>query len=155
MKLADSIECGPDSSDKSPEEKAFLAVLRSADRMEMQLEDMLKPHGLSSTQYNALRILRGAGAQGLACREVGERMINRDPDITRLLDRMSRSGLISRGHDRKDRRVIRVRITASGLALLKTIDPHIGKFHLELLGHMGAERLKSLVRLLDAMGGKL
>ena len=145
----------PNQPARSQEEEAFLALLRTADRLQTRLANMLKPQGLSPTQYNALRILRGAGAEGLACREVGERMIKRDPDITRLLDRMAQRGLVSRGRERKDRRVIRARITASGLERLKAIDRDLGTFHRELLGHLGPQRLESLIRLLDAVRGDL
>jgi DNA-binding MarR family transcriptional regulator len=131
-------------------EEAFVAVLRTADRLQWKAAEMLKPHGLSPTQYNALRILRGAGPEGLACSEVGERMINHDPDITRLLNRLERSGLIQRSREPKDRRVIKTRITAAGLDLLKGLNRVVAEFHRQLLGHLGQERLESLVRLLEA-----
>ena len=78
----------------SLEDEALVALQRTADRLHWRLSEMLKPHGLSPTQYNALRILRGAGDQGRACSEIAERMINRDPDITRLVDRLERRGLV-------------------------------------------------------------
>lgn len=112
---------------------------------------MLKPHGLSPTQYNALRILRGAGPEGLACSEVGQRMINRDPDITRLLDRLERRGLIRRSREQRDRRVIKTRITPAGMDLLKSLNREVMEFHRQLLGHMGEERLEHLMRLLEAV----
>jgi DNA-binding MarR family transcriptional regulator len=132
------------------QEEAFVALLRTADQLQWRATEMLKPHGLSTTQYNALRILRGAGPEGLACSEVGERMINHDPDITRLLDRLERRGLIRRSRGQKDRRVIKTRITAAGLDLLKSLNHEIAEFHRQLLGHLGQERLESLVRLLEA-----
>src|SRR5713226_6186305 len=102
----------------SLEEEAFVALMRTADQLAWRGAEMLKQHGLSPTQYNALRILRGAGAKGLACSEIGERMINRDPDITRLVDRLERRGLVQRSRDKRDRRVITTRITGAGLELL-------------------------------------
>jgi DNA-binding MarR family transcriptional regulator len=133
----------------SLEEQAFVALLRTADQLQGHAAAMFKAHGLSPTQYNALRILRGAGPEGLACSEVGERMINRDPDITRLLDRLERRGLIRRSREQKDRRVIKARITAAGLDLLKGLNREVVEFHRRLLGHLGEERLESLVRLLE------
>ena len=134
----------------SLEEQTFVALLRTADRLQGRASEMLKRHGLSTTQYNALRILRGAGPEGLGCSEVGERMINRDPDITRLLDRLERRGLIQRTRELKDRRVIKVRITPAGLDLLKSLKGEVEGFQRQLLGHMGAERLERLMRLLEA-----
>jgi DNA-binding MarR family transcriptional regulator len=134
----------------SLEEEAFVALLRTADQLQWRAAEMFKPHGLSPTQYNALRILRGAGPEGLACSEVGERMINRDPDITRLLDRLERRGLIRRTREQKDRRVIKTRITPVGLDLLKSLNREVAEFHRGLLGHLGEERLEFLVQLLEA-----
>ena len=112
---------------------------------------MLKQHGLSPAQYNTLRILRGAGAAGLACSEIGERMINRDPDITRMLDRLERRDLVQRSREQQDRRVITTRITPEALDLLKRLDKPMEEFNKELLEDLGESRLKSLIRLLDAV----
>src|SRR5277367_1435509 len=131
------------------EEEAFVALLRTADRLQGRAAEMFKQHGLSPTQYNALRILRGAGPEGLACSEVGKRMINRDPDITRLLNRLERRGLIQRNRGQKDRRVIKARIIAAGLALLKSLNREVEQFHRKILGHLGERRLQALVRLLE------
>jgi DNA-binding MarR family transcriptional regulator len=134
----------------SLEAEAFLGLVRTADQMQGRAAEMLKPHGISPTQYNALRILRGAGAEGLACGEIGERMINRDPDITRLLDRLQCRGLVVRSRGRKDRRVMRARITAAGLALLRVLDRPVAEFQQQSLGHLGRQRLRVLIQLLDA-----
>lgn len=134
----------------SLEEQTFVALLRTADQLQWRAAEMFKPHGLSPTQYNALRILRGAGPEGLACSEVGERMINRDPDITRLLDRLEGRGLIRRSREQKDRRVIKVRITAAGLDLLKSMNREVAEFHRHVLGHLGEDRLESFLHLLEA-----
>jgi DNA-binding MarR family transcriptional regulator len=137
----------------SLEERTFVALLRTADQLQWRAAEMFKSRGLSPTQYNALRILRGAGPEGLACSAVGERMINRDPDITRLLDRLEGRGLIRRSREQKDRRVIKVRITAAGLDLLKSLNREVAEFHRQLLGHLGEARLWSLVQLLEAARG--
>ena len=100
-------------------------------------------------QYNALRILRGAGPEGLACREIGERMITRDPDITRLLDRLEDRGFVQRTRAKHDRRVIYGKITADGLKLLREMDVPLEKFGREMLRHVGQEKLKQLIELLE------
>ena len=100
---------------QSLEEETLIALARTSDQLGRQLDSVLKQHGLTGTQYNVLRILRGAGKSGLACSEIGERMVTRDPDITRLLDRMERAGLCTRARDQKDRRVIVVRISSKGM----------------------------------------
>jgi DNA-binding MarR family transcriptional regulator len=138
----------------SLEEQVFVALLRAADQLQWRATEMLKQHGLSPTQYNALRILRGAGPEGLACSEVGQRMINRDPDVTRLLDRLQRRGLIRRSREQQDRRVIKTRITPAGLDLLKSLNREVMEFHRQLLGHMGEDRLENLMRLLEAVREK-
>jgi len=139
----------------TPEEEAVVSLARTAGLFEWQMSEMLKPHGISPTQYNALRILRGAGKQGWACSEIGERMINRDPDITRLLDRLERRGLVERSREKKDRRVITARITPAGLDLLGTLDRPLEEFHKKMLGHMRGHGLDSLIRLLAMAREKL
>jgi DNA-binding MarR family transcriptional regulator len=132
----------------SLEEETFLSVLRTADQLQWRAAELFKPYGLSPTQYNALRILRGAGEEGLPCNEVAQRMINRDPDITRLLDRLERRGFTKRGRDQKDRRVIMAHITRDGLKLLKSMDRPVQDFQKALLGRMGERKLKTLIHLL-------
>jgi DNA-binding MarR family transcriptional regulator len=132
------------------EEQVFVLLQRTADRLAGQVGDLLKSRGLSPTQYNALRILRGAGEEGLSCSEVSERMINRDPDITRLVDRLGRRGLVTRSRGQRDRRVIMARITPAGMDLLQALDRPVQEFNRRLLGHMGERRLRSLARLLNA-----
>ncbi len=130
-----------------PEEAAFLELLRTTDQLSRRLVQVLKAEELSPTQYNVLRILRGA-PEGLACGEIGERMITRDPDITRLLDRLEKRKLITRWRDAKDRRVVLGRITGEGLKTLGRLDEPIVEMHRRLLGHLGRERLGELCRLL-------
>jgi DNA-binding MarR family transcriptional regulator len=131
------------------EAQVFVSLLRTADALARGAEALLKPSGLSATQYNVLRILRGAGAEGLACREVGGRMISRDPDITRLLDRMETRGLIARARGDEDRRVVRTRITAEGLRVLGELDAHVQELHRRQLRHLPAKELRQLSRLLE------
>ncbi len=136
------------------EDEAFVTLQRTADALMQGVAAALKPVGLSPTQYNVLRILRGAGPGGLACREIGERMITRDPDITRLLDRLEDRGLVNRNRDRADRRVITTRITEKGLRILKDLEGPIEQLHVEQLGHLGVQRLRSLIDLLEVARAK-
>lgn len=139
----------------SLEEEAFIALLRTSEHLSGRLEEMLKPYGLSPTQYNALRILRGAGQNGLSCSEIGGRMINRDPDITRLVDRLEKRGLVQRSRGREDRRVVLARATPMALDLLKKLDRPLDRFHQAVLGHIERTRLQSLLRILEeARGGQ-
>ena len=123
--------------------------MRTADALQTQVEARLKEFGLTGTQYNALRILRGAGKEGLPCREIGERMITRDPDITRLLDRLEDRGFVQRARAKLDRRVIYGKITAAGLKLLREMDGPLEKFGREMLRHVGQDKLKQLIELLE------
>ena len=132
-----------------PEEGAFLNLLRTTEMLSHPLEMLLKTEDLSSPQYNVLRILRGS-PDGLTCGEIGDRMITRDPDITRLLDRLEKRELISRSRDGSDRRVVLVKITDAGLETLTRLDDPIRETHRRLLGHLGREKLRELGRLLEA-----
>lgn len=131
------------------EERIFLALLKTADALGQQAEQLTRTADLTATQYNVLRILRGAGPEGLACREIGDRMITHDPDITRLLDRMEKRGLISRERQKDDRRVVKAWITPKGLALLKPLDQPMRDLHKRQFRHMAAARLKALNELLE------
>lgn len=130
------------------EEQAFIALAVTTDQLARRFEPVLKAADISPTQYNVLRILRGT-PEGLACREIGNRMISRDPDITRLLARLEKRGLVSRCRETKDRRIVLTRITAAGLALLAQLDAPLLETHHLLLGHLGPEKLKTLLGLLD------
>jgi DNA-binding MarR family transcriptional regulator len=135
---------------ESPAVEAHLNLLRTADLLHRGVEAVLKRADLSGEQYNVLRILRGAEPRGLPCREIGERMISRDPDITRLLDRLEHRGLVTRKRGDRDRRVVTTRITAAGLRLLKGLDGPVLQAHERQLGHLGRKRLQALIRLLEA-----
>ena len=132
-----------------PEEAAFLNLMRTTDMLSRGLVKVLKTEGLSATQYNVLRILRGA-RKGLACGEIAARMITRDPDITRLLDRLEKRSLISRSRETGDRRTVMARITADGLKILARLDKPVADFHRKQLSHMGQRRLGLLTELLGA-----
>ncbi len=137
-----------------PEEAAFLDLLRTTDLLSRGLVWVLKTEDVSPTQYNVLRILRGA-PDGLPCSEIAHRMITRDPDITRLLDRLEKRGLISRWRQAKDRRVVMARITPEGLKLLARLDEPVEERHRKQLGHLGRERLRALTELLRAVRSPL
>jgi DNA-binding MarR family transcriptional regulator len=133
----------------SPAVEAYLNVLRTADHLLREFEGFFRGHGLTEPRYNALRILRGAGKEGLPCLEVGARMVTRAPDVTRLLDGLEREGFVERRRDGPDRRVVRVRATPKALRLLGRIEGDLLAIHRRQLGHMSAAELKSLNRLLD------
>jgi len=137
-----------------PEEAAFLDLLRTTDMLSRGLIAVLKTEDISSTQYNVLRILRGS-PEGLPCGEIASRMITRDPDITRLLDRLEKRGLISRCRQTKDRRMVVVRITPEGLKLLARLDEPVQEGHRRQLGHLGRDRLLALTELLQAARAKV
>jgi DNA-binding MarR family transcriptional regulator len=133
----------------SLENRIFVALLRAADALAQDAEQLLRAAGLTSAQYNVLRILRGAEPEGLPCSGIGDRMISHDPDMTRLLDRMEKRGLITRERQTDDRRVVKARITPQGLSLLKTLDQPVRDLHKRQFRHMSAARLKLLSDLLE------
>lgn len=129
----------------------FVAILSTADALSLEAEQLVKSAGLTGAQYNVLRILRGAEPDGLACRAIAERMISHDPDMTRLLDRMEKRGLITRVRDTADRRVVLTRITSQGLHILKTLDQPMQELHTKQFRHMPQARLKTLAALLEEL----
>lgn len=131
--------------------EAFLNLQRTADFLMQQLAEALKPSGLSPTQYNILRILRGAGPQGLACREIAERLITRDPDLTRLLDRMEERGLVSRRREERDRRVVTVKIASKGLDAIEALDDTLHSLMKRQFRHFDQQRLSLLIELLESL----
>jgi DNA-binding MarR family transcriptional regulator len=142
---------GPPSSRRalSLENRIFVALLQTADTLAQEAEQLVKTAGLTGAQYNVLRILRGAEPQGLACRAIGDRMISHDPDMTRLLDRLEKRGLITRARQTDDRRVVKARITPQALGLLKTLDLPVRQLHKRQFRHVSAARLKILSDLLE------
>ena len=132
-----------------PEEAAFLELLRTTDMLSRALVPVLKAEDLSPNQYNVLRILRGA-PEGLPCGEIANRMITRDPDITRLLDRLEKRKWVSRCRETQDRRTVLTRITPEGLQILASLDVPVREVHIQQLGHLGTKQLQALTRLLQA-----
>ncbi len=125
-----------------------MAFMQIADAFGAQAEQVIKTAGLTAAQYNVLRILRGAGSAGLACREIGERMISRDPDITRLLDRMEKRNLITRKRQSDDRRVVKTFVTPHGLELLKILDRPVSALHKRQFQDIAPAKLKTLAAML-------
>jgi len=136
---------------KSPYEEAFVALMRTAAVLEHALETSLKPLGITGTQYNVLRILRGAGVEGLCRNEIGERMVRRVPDVTRLLDRLEETGYIGRTRGGEDRRYVTTRITPKGLETLTKLDEVIARFHEQHMATMSVEQVHTLIALLEQL----
>jgi DNA-binding MarR family transcriptional regulator len=145
-------ELGKRNPFDSPEQEACLNLLRTHDHVQQEFIRLFQEHGLSAPQYNVLRILRGAqgegDGEGLPCLEVAARMVSRMPDITRLVDRLEDAGLVERARTDRDRRLVLVKITAKGLALLKRLDRPVLDLHRRLLGHFTPAELDQLNRLL-------
>ena len=134
---------------KSVEEEAILSIARTAAVIEHAAAEAFKPFDLTITQYNVLRILRGAGDDGLCRNEVGERLVTKVPDVTRLLDRMEAAGLIIRERGSRDRRYVATRITDKGLKLVEKIDRELPAIHGRQVGHVSQRRLRELIDILE------
>ena len=139
---------------RSRAEAAYLAIQVVADEQRGKFNALFKSKDLTGAQYNVLRILRGAGPDGLSCREIGERMINRESDVTRMLDRLEARELITRERQTDDRRVVLTFITELGLDLLKELDEPVNDLHLSLMGHLSEKELESLLKLLGKARSK-
>jgi DNA-binding MarR family transcriptional regulator len=136
---------------ESPEQEAYLNLVRTFAVLEEPIAKLLKGRGLSEATYNTLRILRGeqrAGAAGVSCNTIGERLLSRVPDVTRLVDRLERKGLARRARGKEDRRVVLISITAKGLEVLEKLDRPLMEVHKKQLRHMGRGELEDLNRLL-------
>jgi DNA-binding MarR family transcriptional regulator len=133
----------------SLEEEVHLNILRTAELLWGGVSETLKQADLTPTQYNALRILRGAGREGVSCSQISERMVTKDSDVTRLLDRLEARGLILRSRETKDRRIIITQITEDGLRVLAELENPILECHRRQLGHLGEKRLAALNKLLE------
>lgn len=132
----------------SLEQEAMLSIQRTDALLGYSIIETLKPFGVTPTQYNVLRILRGAGPNGLCREDIRTRLIAQVPDVTRLLDRMEQAGLVGRERDSADRRLVTTRITPKGLRLLEDLTEPIAKGHENQLGHLTKTELRSLIRLL-------
>lgn len=130
------------------EQEAFLSAGRTWAVLEHAFSEALKPYGITPTQYNVLRILRGAGEEGLCRKDIWERMITNVPDVTRLLDRMEKNGLIRRQRDPADRRFVTARITGDGLVLLAELDGPVEDLHRVHFRELEEEELRELIGLL-------
>jgi MarR family transcriptional regulator, organic hydroperoxide resistance regulator len=128
--------------------EAFIAVIHTAEQLQRGLTELLKDEDLSQSQYNMLRVLRGAGDAGLTCGEVGGRLVRHDPDVTRLADRLEQRGLIARTRDERDRRIVRAWITVKGLQMLGRLDAPIDALHEQQFGHLEERQLGELTALL-------
>lgn len=133
----------------SRSEEAFLNLQRTAEGLARGVAEELKAYGVTATQYNVLRILRGAEPHGLPCSEIAERMVTRDPDVTRLLDRLAKLELVTRERSSEDRRVVTTRVTGKGLELLDRLDAPVGELHERQLGHLTDAQLDALIDLLQ------
>ena len=139
------------------EDEAFLNLVRTTEQMRREVNELFKPHDLTHAQYNVLRILRGAlreaepQDQARTCGDIASRLVTFEPDVTRLLDKLERQDLITRERDGVDRRVVRSRITAKGLALLADLDEPISRVQRARLGRLGQERLTQLIGLLEEL----
>ncbi len=136
---------------RSVREEAHLGVVRTAAVLSHAFAESLKEFGITGTQYNVLRILRGAGDDGLCRHEVRDRLVAQVPDVTRLLDRMEEAGHVVRERDESDRRLVTTRITAAGLRLLDDLEKPVAAVHQRLLGHMTDSQLRTLIELLDVV----
>lgn len=135
----------------SVQEEVLLALQRTADQLAMPMHEVLRDANLSSSQYNVLRILRGSAGEPLPCGEISERMIRRDPDLTRLLDRLESRGLVTRTRGVDDRRVVRAEITEEGLRLLASLDGAVEESVKKTLAHVPIARLRTLLEILDEL----
>jgi DNA-binding MarR family transcriptional regulator len=131
------------------EEETLLNLFRTSDFFQRAFQHNTRDWGVTSTQYNVLRILRGAEPQGMQCAAIGTRMITAEPDITRILARLKALKLIRQHRDHADRRVVWTRISETGLSLLREMDPLIQRLPGTLLGHMSKAELKEMIRLLE------
>jgi len=129
-------------------QEAQLNLVRTANILSDAFEQMLKPRGITGTQYNVLRILRGAEPDGLCRNEVSQRLLNRMPDATRLLDRMEEAGLVTRERSTVDRRLVTTRITKKGRQIVDDLDDAADEQHEKALGHMSEQQLRTLIKLL-------
>ncbi|OLD42291.1 MAG: hypothetical protein AUI63_08705, partial [Gemmatimonadetes bacterium 13_1_40CM_2_60_3] len=134
---------------RSREQQATLGLLRTADAVKRSLAQVIEPHGITPQQYNVLRILRGAGPDGMPTLTIGERMIEQTPGVTRLVDRLERKGLVARTPCPTDRRRVFCRITPKGLDLLKELDDPINRWDAQAVSVLPPSELDSLINLLD------
>lgn len=141
----------PQETFRSREQQATVGLLRAADAVKRSLAQVIEPHGITPQQYNVLRILRGAGPDGLPTLTIGERMIEQTPGVTRLVDRLERKGLVARTPCPKDRRRVFCRMTDKGLELLKELDEPVNRWDAQAVSVLAPADLDSLISLLDRL----
>lgn len=134
---------------RSRRQEAFLAILRSADLLRRGVAALLEPFGVTPQQYNVLRILRGAGPEGLPVLAIGVRLIEHTPGMTRLLQRLEAKGWVERSRNAGDRRQVDCRITPAGAELLARIDPVMEEADRRMLASLSSAQLDALIALLD------
>jgi DNA-binding MarR family transcriptional regulator len=149
MKLRDEIKQSKPFANL--QEEAFLNLQRTAEYLRSKSAEFLKRWDLSPTQYNVLRILRGAGKSGLACSEIGARMVTQDSDVTRLLDRLEKKGLIERARSSKDRRVVTTRTSRRGQELLAKLDAPAGRSVEQMMSRLSPRELRNLSLSLERL----
>lgn len=142
-------EIGQSRPFSSPAEEALLNLMRTADCLHRAMQRQIKPWGITSTQYNVLRILRGSQPGGLTCSAIGDRMITAEPDITRLLGRLKALKLVKQQRDKRDKRVVWTQISPAGLGLLAEMDPVVQRFPTELFQHLNEEQIETLIQLVE------
>ena len=133
----------------SLQQEAYLNLSRTETTLHDAFERMLKPYGISATQYNVLRILRGAGNNGLCRNEIRDRLLTRMPDVTRLLDRMEEADLVTRVRSESDRRLVSTQLTPRGRELVNALDGPVAEEHGRRLGHLTDAQLRELIALLS------
>lgn len=138
---------------QSLQEEVFLNILRTAESVSYRVHSVLRDQGLSPSQYNVLRILRGAGADGLACRQIADRMVSRDSDMTRLIDGLEKREFVVRNRSERDRRVIQVSLTTLGQTLVNELDSPLKERLEKTFDNVGADALRELVHTLEAIRG--
>jgi MarR family transcriptional regulator, organic hydroperoxide resistance regulator len=139
----------PQQNFRSREQQAVVGLLRTADAIKRSLAHVIEPHGITPQQYNVLRILRGAGPEGLPTLTIGERMVEQTPGVTRLIDRLERKGLVERTPCPKDRRRVFCQITPKGLGLLAELDEPVNRWDAQTVSILPASEVDSLIKLLD------
>jgi DNA-binding MarR family transcriptional regulator len=139
----------------SIEQEAQLSVVRTGSMLVDAFEQLLRPYGITSAQFNVLRILRGAEPEGLCRNELRERLLTRMPDVTRLLDRMVEAGLVERTREGEDRRRVRTRMTPKARRLVDKLDNIVAGEHQRRFGHVSKNRLRELIETLTEVRQKL
>lgn len=139
----------------SPAQEALLGLLRTADMAKRRFVALFDPEGVTFQQYNVLRILRGAGAEGLPTLEIGDRMIERTPGVTRIVDRLETKGWVARERCTQDRRRVWCRITRKGLDLLARLDEPVKMADQQLFAGFGDDEMASFIRIMDELRRRL